>query len=181
MLVRNGHILIVVVAVAVAAACTPLGGASEPEPTVQSTLAVPEVTQPPARQSEFCQMMLDLDEQFPEDQPITDVDADAILAAYREAREVAPSEIASDLEAVIAATEDGTVVTDPTTTPPSTISTATTEADFLDRGYTPADNPAIRLNDYVDLTCRGNLNNPGPPPTQPGATPPSTDPDAGTK
>lgn len=179
-MVRNGHIPIVVLAVAVVAACTPLGGESAPEPTVGSTLAVPEVTEPPARQTDFCQIMLDLHEQFPEDQPISDADADAILAAYREALEVAPSEVAPDLEAVIAATDDGTDVTDPTTTPPSTIGTESTEADFLDREYTPGDNPAIRLNDYVDLTCRGNLNNPGPPPTQPGATPPSTDPDAGT-
>ena len=205
-------------ALTMGAACTPERGDSGSDATtVESTLAIPEVTEPPERATPFCQIMLELDASLPDDQTI-DV-TDIVLVAYREALPVAPPEIATELEAVIIGLETGTEPTLPPTTlgpapgssdattdlatgttdadgvgspsdtaadppspetfvpppagtaPASTLEPPTPEEAFTEEGYTPADDPAIRLNEYVDFACRDNINNPGPPPTQPSATP----------
>lgn len=39
------------------------------------------------------------------------------------------------------------------------------EAEY--QGWTPDDDPALRVNAYVDFVCRDNVNNPGPPATEP--------------
>ena len=38
---------------------------------------------------------------------------------------------------------------------------------FPEEGWGPEDDPALRVNAYVDFECRGVQNNPGPPATQP--------------
>jgi hypothetical protein len=49
--------------------------------------------------------------------------------------------------------------------------------DPSDEGYLPSDDPTARLSAYVDYTCGGSLNNPGPPATQPfdDIAPPNTE------
>lgn len=213
---RRCAVLAAVAATAIAGAgCTPERGETDSDDTVASTLAIPEVTAPPERQTPFCQIMLELDASLPDDQTI-DV-TDVVLDAYREALPVAPPEIADDLNAVIVGLETGTVASVPTTAgdgstvdgssngqssngesaeappesspdvestapdtfvPPtgtgvtvSTLEPPSAEEAFDAEGYLPDDDPAIRLNEYVDFTCRDNINNPGPPATQPSATP----------
>ena len=50
--------------------------------------------------------------------------------------------------------------------------------DTSDEGYLPSDNPTARLSAYVDYTCGGSLNNPGPTATQPldDVVPPTNEP-----
>lgn len=191
--------LVAPVAVVIAAAgagCTPERGETDARSgTVVSTLAVPEVTPPPERRTPFCQIMLDLDDSLPAD-PTIEV-TDEVLVAYREALPVAPPVIADELEAVIVGLETGTEPTPAATVPTSqptpatsvpttpetfvppggadapgaTLEPPTPEEAFDEEGYLPDDDPAIRLNEYVDFACRDSVNNPGPPPTQPSATP----------
>lgn len=57
-----------------------------------------------------------------------------------------------------------------TTTATTTTTTTTTHGTLADaeyEGWTPDDDPAIRVNGYVDFVCRDNLNNPGPAASQP--------------
>ena len=195
-------------------ACTPERGEPDAdEVTAESTLAVPQATTPPERQTPFCEIMLELDTNLPVDQTV-DV-TDMVLEAYREALPVAPPEIASDLEAVIlgletgidailpsasagpdassdeaedttstvapvgdaapATTSPGEATFTPTpgsaTPPGSTLAPPSSEEIFDEEGYVPDDDPTVRLNEYVDFACRDNINNPGPPATQPSATP----------
>ena len=153
-------------------ACTADSSADDPSATTNPFDDVPEVTIPPERTTPFCQIMLDLDAELLD---TSDGEAGAvILDAYREALPVAPAEISADLAAVIDATERGTVATDPTTTTIAT--TSVPDEGFFEEGYLPADSPVTRLNAYIDFACRDVANNPGPPPTQPGGPPPSTDP-----
>lgn len=73
------------------------------------------------------------------------------------------------------------VATPPPTPPPvtdatgSVVGTAPTTEPGVDEFNRPDDTPAERLNDYVDFTCRGTLNNPGPPPTAPDVELPDPD------
>lgn len=73
------------------------------------------------------------------------------------------------------------VLTVPPTLPPvtdaagSVVGSAPTTSPGVDEFNRPDDTPAERLNDYVDFTCRGTLNNPGPPPTAPDVELPDPD------
>jgi hypothetical protein len=73
------------------------------------------------------------------------------------------------------ATTPGTFLP-PTAGPVSSLAAPSPEEAFDEEGYRPDDDPAVRLAEFVDFACRDIINNPGPPPTQPSATPvPTTD------
>ncbi|MAT06020.1 MAG: hypothetical protein CL424_13360, partial [Acidimicrobiaceae bacterium] len=54
------------------------------------------------------------------------------------------------------------VPTGPTTLPSE-------EQLVAEEGWLPDEEPAARVNAYIDFACRGTTNNPGPPATEPGA------------
>ena len=58
------------------------------------------------------------------------------------------------------------------TTDPAGVSVPTERERAVEEEILPED-PTLRVNQYIDFTCRGNANNPGPPATQPlaGVTP----------
>lgn len=73
-----------------------------------------------------------------------------------------------------ASTTEPVVTEPPPTDPPVTDASGSvvegstpTSAPGVDEFNRADDTPAERLNDYVDFTCQGTLNNPGPPPTAP--------------
>lgn len=164
-------------------ACIP--GASsddqlEPVPGVPSgTVAIP-----PERLTPFCQAMNDLSDRLETDPP-SDVSG-LIIETYTEIADQVPAEISNEFAAVLAELQG-----DPLPVPPvDTVETSTPtdvagpddslaleDDEFPDEGWLPGDDPAERLNAYVEFTCRDSLNNPGPPATQPldDITPPTTD------
>jgi hypothetical protein len=153
-------------------ACTPDRSASDDaatNPAVPSgTVAIPE-----SRLTPFCQAMIDLSDRLETDPP-DDVDA-LIIETYTDIEDEVPAEILPDFQAVLADLEGEPVPSiDPVVTPPSTGpadgsggSIAPGSDSFYEEGYTPRDDPAGRLNGYIDFACRDNQNNPGPPATQP--------------
>lgn len=168
-----------VVAVAVVAlattACTNLTGDDADDATGDATaieIPVPSVTVPPSRLTPFCQGMIALAERLDTDPP-DDVEA-LILDTYLDLVDDVPPEIEADFLAVVAdlqgepgptgepgpsATTSDTATGDP--------ATAGDPSNLDEEGRTPPDDPSQRLNAYVDATCRGVDNNPGPPPTEP--------------
>ncbi len=86
----------------------------------------------------------------------------------------APAADATDTSEPAAAAPPVTIAT-PDTPPPVTAPPATDtdglpipqDTTFSDEGYAPEDDPAERLNAYVNFVCRDSRNNPGPPATQP--------------
>lgn len=46
----------------------------------------------------------------------------------------------------------------------------------FEEGYSPSDEPATRINAYVEFACDRSDNNPGPPPTEPETPAPTTEP-----
>lgn len=188
---------IVLLTVASATACTPTG-ASETTDTTEPEVAVPVVTEPAIRLTPFCQQMIALDEALPDD-PAVDT-SEQVLEAYRAALPDVPAEIDVEFRAVIQALETGTTATVPgaidTTVPlddlggpaatlapdatlppaPSGATTLPTEEQLVaEEGRLPDEAPAARVNAYIDFACRGTANNPGPPPTEPGAVVPTSD------
>lgn len=183
-----------VLIVMIAVACTPTG-ATETTETTEAVVAVPEVTQPASRQTPFCQRMLALDEELPDD-PAIDT-RDEILEAYREALPDVPADIAVEFRAVLESLESGVAATVPATmddangpiepTPtlplgatvppvPTGPTTMPSEEQLVaEEGRLPDEEPAARVNAYIDFECRGTTNNPGPPPTQPGVVVPTSD------
>ena len=161
--------------VILASACIPSGADDEPDeaiPVVPSgTVAIP-----PERLTPFCQAMIDLSETLETDPP-DDIDA-LIVETYTDIVDDVPVEISNVFNAVLANLLDNPV---PTTTGSSTTTPAATSGDgsapesslsregddFFAEGYLPGDDPAERLNAYVDFECRDIQNNPGPPATQP--------------
>lgn len=162
-----------VAAVVVAGACTQL--TSQPTSTTDPgvpTPDVPVVTASAARSTPFCEIMLGLDAELPDD-PTVDV-TDLVLDAYREALPVAPVEIEDDLAAIIDAAEAGidlSAITIPvgTTLPP------TTDEAVAEEGHLPDDRPTARVSEYIDFACRDTANNPGPAATEPDATLPESE------
>lgn len=163
----------VVVAGGVMTGCT--GGDSPASgDTVGPQPPVPSVTIPAERLTPFCQAMIDLSDRLETDPPD---DATAlIVSVYEDISDQVPVEIVDDFDAVLTALRDGSAasVPVPVTSEATSDSTAdqassplATGDEFFDEGYSPADDPATRLNDYVDFTCRDSVNNPGPPATQP--------------
>jgi hypothetical protein len=179
--------LIVMVAVS---ACTPTGGSSS-APSSTEAIGVREVTAPPVRLTPFCQAMLELDEELPDD-PTVDT-TEQVLTAYRAALPVVPAEIDEEFRAVIAALESGTRATVPggptgstdAAVPPPAVPPApgsavgpttvpSEEQLYAEEGWLPDDDPAARVNAYIDFACRGTANNPGPPATAPDVAPPTS-------
>lgn len=169
--------------------CTPGATSSEDDEDTPTAAAPPAtVTIPPVRLTPFCQAMIDLADRL-EDDPPDDPEAE-IIATYERIEDEVPDEIREDFDAVLADLRGeqpldppDTVQPDsdaPTTTPapaPSDEPGGTTPAGdpFFDEGYDPDDDPALRLNAYVDFECRDVANNPGPPATQPLGEPTTTD------
>ena len=178
------------IAIVAVSACTSTGdGSSAPSST--ESLGIREVTAPPVRLTPFCQAMLDLDEELPDD-PAVDT-TEQVLTAYRAALPVVPAEIDEEFRAVIAALESGTratvpgeatgaadTVLSPPAAPPAASSVAgpttlpSQEQLYAEEGWLPDDDPAARVNAYIDFACRGTANNPGPPATAPDAAPPTS-------
>jgi hypothetical protein len=134
---------------------------SAPDATDSAVAARVSATGPLDQQTPFCRVMT------------SDIEGD-IAAAYRAILPDAPAEIASDLQAVIDRLESGRPVTQTGPTVATAVDDTTTlasggstlpEAEVV--GRVPDDDPAGRLYDYVEFTCRGVANNPGAPPTQP--------------
>jgi hypothetical protein len=67
-----------------------------------------------------------------------------------------------------AGNDPATTLASADTTPPSD------EQLFAEEGWVPDDDPAVRVNEYVEFSCRDTINNPGPPATPPDAAPPTT-------
>ena len=189
---------IVLLTVLAAAACTETGP-SETTDTTEPEIAVPAVTEPAIRLTPFCQQMIALDAALPGD-PAIDT-SEQVLEAYRAALPDVPREIEAEFRAVIAALETGTVATVPGATdstlspddlggpaqtlapdatlppPPSGATTLPSEEQLAaEEGWLPDEEPAARVNAYIDFACRGTVNNPGPPATEPGAVVPTSDP-----
>jgi hypothetical protein len=136
------------------------------------------VTIPPQRLTPFCQGMIELTDRLLNDPP--DDPAAEIIATYESLVEVVPPEIEQEFLTVLARLQNGTPATtaNPATTPASTVPGTTvadpnaTETTSLsaDEGYDPDEDPALRVNEYVQFACRDSVNNPGPAATQPGQT-----------
>lgn len=128
------------------------------------------VTIPPQRLTPFCQGMIDLTDRLVNDPP--DDPAAEIISVYESLVEVVPPEIEQEFLTVLARLQSGepattatlpaTTVSDPDVTEPTTL--------FADEGYDPDEDPALRVNEYVQFACRDSINNPGPAATQPGQT-----------
>lgn len=147
-------------------------GSADLEPDEVPTLSV---TVPAERLTPFCQGMIDLRDRLETDPP-TDVRG-AIVAAYTDLVDVVPPELEQDFLTVLARLQDPDAPgpTAPTTSPVLTSvvaetldpSQATTTTPFADEGYVPDDDPALRVNQYVEFACTDSVNNPGPAATQP--------------
>jgi hypothetical protein len=184
----------VIAAAVLAIGCTPGATSSgdeedDPAPGEQPSVTV---TIPPARLTPFCQAMIDLNDRLENDPP-DDVEAE-IIETYEDIADEVPDAIRDDFDAVLAdlhgegaAPETSDTFPDDTNTPTTTIPTGPPETDaagatlpagdpFFDEGYDPDDDPASRLNAYVDFECRSVANNPGPPATQPLSEPGTTEP-----
>jgi hypothetical protein len=125
------------------------------------------VTIPPQRLTPFCQGMIDLTDRLLNDPP--DDPAAEIISVYESLVEVVPPEIEAEFLTVLARLQSGTpattsttAVADPNVTEPTTL--------FADEGHDPDEDPALRVNEYVQFACRDAINNPGPAATQPGQT-----------
>lgn len=167
--------------------CTPGATSSEQDDgeTADDQPPAATVTIPAIRLSPFCQAMIELDERLRDDPP-DDVEAE-IIATYEGIEDEVPDAIRDDFTAVLASLrgdDPPTTSEVPTTAPVGPSGAPVTDAGgsavpagdpFFDEGYDPDDDPALRLNAYVDFECRDVANNPGPPPTQPLSEPTTTD------
>ena len=144
------------------------GGAERP--------AAADVAPAEERSTPFCSAMTDLSDRLENDPP-EDVAA-AILEVYRSIADEVPEVLAVDFAAVIADLEGvdrpvaTTRVPDPSVPDPSvpdqSVPDQSVPDDPLpDEGFSPDETPAGRVNAYVGFVCRGVVNNPGPPDTQP--------------
>ncbi|MEY2958890.1 MAG: hypothetical protein RLZZ01_1458 [Actinomycetota bacterium] len=130
---------------------------------------------PPERSTPFCVAMTELADRLENDPP-PDVGA-AIAEVYRELVDDVPDAIRADFFAVLAELDGQAVVPETTVADDTAVETldptgstevpVTTDDPLSDEGYSPDDTPAGRINSYVDFVCRGVVNNPGPPDTQP--------------
>ncbi|MEZ5297784.1 MAG: hypothetical protein R2697_16345 [Ilumatobacteraceae bacterium] len=177
--------------VATAAACTPTG-ASETTDTTEPEVVVPEVTEPAIRLTPFCQQMIALDESLPDDPAIDR--GDQVLrgvpggAARRAARDRGRvprrHRRPRDRHPPHGARRRGRDDTRPRPDRAHRHRAARRHRAALavrvdhpavggtarrGGGLAPDDDPAARVNAYIDFACRGTANNPGPPATQPGA------------
>jgi hypothetical protein len=169
------------------AGCVGGGGGAADGGSGTGGAPIPSVTIPPERLTPFCQAMIDLADRLQTDPP--DDVTGLIIATYERIAADVPIPIADDFTAVLAALQAGATVTTPSTGTAAPVTTPVSPDvtgggstpggsvdDFFDEGYSPGDDPATRLNTFVDFTCRDSINNPGPPATQPldDITPPTT-------
>lgn len=182
---RPGRAATVAAIAILAAACDPSGSGDE---SIEVVPGVPSgtVAVPPERLTPFCQAMIDLSERLETDPP-QDIEA-FIIDEYTRISDEVPAEISVEFNAVLAQLRGEPVPIDAIDVSTTTTSAATatsrtgtptganTEPDgssgpegdeFFEEGYLPGDDPAERLNAYVDFACRDSQNNPGPPATQP--------------
>jgi hypothetical protein len=125
------------------------------------------VAVPPERLSPFCQAIADLQQRLDEAGPDDDT-TELIVDTYSSVVDDVPPDIRDDFLSVLAALQSGTP-SGSTTSAPSSIPvsvTGTTVEDF-EEGYTPDESAALRVNSYIQFTCRDSGNNPGPSETQP--------------
>lgn len=180
---RAWRVLIGVGIVSTLTAALMAGCSADDDSASESTFAgLPEiraVTVPPERRSPFCEAIFELDERL-DDAP-ADADIAAIISdAYSAMLDDVPAEIRDDFLAVLADLQTGAATADDdaagtTTSAAGTTGTApATSVEDFEEGYLPDDTPALRLNSYVQFTCRDSQNNPGPPETEPLAPLPST-------
>ena len=159
------------VALLMATACTPDTSSSDDEEAVEAAVPSGTVAAPPERLSPFCEAMIGLSDQLETDPP-DDVEA-LIIETYLDIEDEVPADIAPDFAAVLADLQDppaSAVGDDPESTsevPVSSVAATVDDDDESDEGYLPSEDPTARLSAYVDYTCGGSLNNPGPPATQP--------------
>ena len=168
--------------IAVVAGCTPGVLSNDDEQTRSSISPQGSVTVPAERLTPFCQAMIELADRLESDPP-DDVEL-LILSTYESIADQVPDEIRVDFEAVVAdlrgvsvpsgeaLVEDESAggVSSRSTLPPTTDVTGATlpqDDPLPDEGFAPEDDPALRLNAYVDFSCRDVANNPGPAATQP--------------
>lgn len=169
-------VVVAAVSVAMVLAGCDSGEREDAESGPEGSTAAPEisVTIPPQRLTPFCQGMIDLTDRLLNDPP--DDPAAEIVSVYESLVEVVPPEIEEEFLTVLARLQNGTpattatvattlprtTVADPNVTEPTTL--------FADEGYDPDEDPALRVNEYVQFACRDSINNPGPAATQPGQT-----------
>jgi hypothetical protein len=159
-------------AVVLASVALAAGACSSDDAATEATSATPvvaaPVTVPASRQTAFCAGMIDLQLDLQDD---PDLGTDQILERYRELLPEAPTEIGGVLSAVIEQLAVGSTASSVASTTIALVSITAAaggtvpEASVL--GYLPEEDPALRLNDYVQFACRSTGNNPGPAPTQP--------------
>lgn len=138
---------------------------------------IPSVTVPASRGTPFCRTMIDLSDRLETDPPPSGAaTTELIIETYESIADDVPDAIAVDFAAVLAGLrgetpdEDDAVATTEPAPPPTgdTVEGEPPEGDaFFEEGYSPDDDPALRVNEYVEFACRDSVNNPGPPPTQP--------------
>ncbi len=152
--------LVVLLAGVVITGCTSV---TAPESTMvaATTVPAPTVEIPESRLSPFCQAMAELSAKL--DDPEVDAAA-AILETYRSVRDEVPAEIRDDFEAVLDSLDDD--MTQPQDTVAPNAPPQAGEDGFSEE-YLQPDTPAGRLNAYIEQTCWGIDNNPGPPGTAP--------------
>lgn len=151
------------------------GSADTADDGAQATVSVPA-----ERSSPFCEGIAELNSLLnsTDGEPMGPI----IVEAYTELLPVVPAEIADDFAAVLAALQSGTTTTSTTTSTSSTSSTTSTttatestlsggstSVPEFEEGLAPDDDPAARINAYVQFACTDVENNPGPPATEPNA------------
>jgi hypothetical protein len=117
---------------------------------------------PPERLSPFCQAIADLQQRLDEAGPDDDT-GELIIDTYSSVVDEVPPEIRDDFLSVLAALQAG----GPPSTTTSPVSIASTTIEDFEEGYTPDESAALRVNSYIQFTCRDSGNNPGPSETQP--------------
>ena len=155
-----------------ATGCSSFGdGSGDGLATSESSAEVaPVVSVPPERLTSFCEAMSDLSSRLAADE---DPDTrQLIIDVYSQVVDDVPPVIAADFNAVLVALRTGEPIpTIADSTDQSTGSTAESQSGdsvtLAEEGTLPGATPGERIQDYVNFTCLGTANNPGPPATAP--------------
>ncbi len=164
-----------------ASGCSSFGaGAGDGVATSESSAEVtPLVSVPSERLTPFCEAMSDLSARLA-DAGEADDTRQLIIDAYTQIVDDVPPVIAADFNAVLASLRTGAPIptaadsTDQVTDQSSDQSSGVTAesqsgdtATLAEEGTLPGATPGERIQDYVNFTCLGTANNPGPPATSP--------------
>lgn len=149
--------------VVLSAACTPDTSSSGDDSDKADDIPSATMAVPPERMTPFCEAMIELSVQIDTDPP-DDIDA-LVIETYLEIEDEVPADIEPDFAIVLAELQGEPVPS--STVAEGSVATTAADGDLSDEGYLPSDDPTARLSAYVDYTCGGSLNNPGPPDTQP--------------